>query len=107
MASAASLSFSSGVAGASRVRAVAARRSAATRAGLKVRAHGPGGGVHLDPNESVAPSQAPKGVAGALLDRDDVADEGRKNVYVETYGCQMNVNDSDVIQLLEQKIFQL
>ena len=97
MASAASLSFSSGVAGATRVRAVAARRSAATRAGLKVRAHGPGGGVHLDPNESVAPSQAPKGVAGALLDRDDAADEGRKNVYVETYGCQMNVNDSEVM----------
>ena len=100
MASATSLSFRAGAAGASRVTAPAATRRAArkTRAAPTVRAHGPGGGVHLDPNESIAPSRAPKGVAGAaILDRDDAPERERKNVYVETYGCQMNVNDSEVM----------
>ena len=85
MASATSLSFRAGAAGASRVTAPAATRRAArkTRAAPTVRAHGPGGGVHLDPNESIAPSRAPKGVAGAaILDRDDAPERERKNVYV-------------------------
>ena len=43
---------------------------------------------------------SPVGVAGAVLDapRSDAPDgRERKHVYVETYGCQMNVNDSEVM----------
>jgi tRNA A37 methylthiotransferase MiaB len=43
---------------------------------------------------------SPVGVAGAVLDaprsEPETAAE-RKHVYVETYGCQMNVNDSEVM----------
>ena len=43
---------------------------------------------------------SPVGVAGAVLDaprsEPETATE-RKHVYVETYGCQMNVNDSEVM----------
>ena len=45
---------------------------------------------------------SPVGVAGAVLDapiqssKPETAAE-RKHVYVETYGCQMNVNDSEVM----------
>ena len=43
---------------------------------------------------------SPLGVAGAVLDaprsEPETATE-RKHVYVETYGCQMNVNDSEVM----------
>ena len=38
----------------------------------------------------------PKGVAGAVMDPPEASTE-RKHVYVETYGCQMNVNDSEVM----------
>ena len=74
--------------------------------GVRVYAHGtggPGGGQHLNPDDVIAPSASPVGVAGAVLDApraaaadddDDVEGEvERKNVYVET--CQMNVNDSE------------
>jgi len=77
--------------------------------GVRVVAHGagPGGGQHLNPDEMVAPSARPVGVAGAVMDgeaADDADAAGlatrapaeRKHVYVETYGCQMNVNDSEV-----------
>ena len=41
---------------------------------------------------------SPTGVAGAVLDApSDESKSERKNVYVETYGCQMNVNDSEVM----------
>ena len=37
-----------------------------------------------------------------------VALDGRKGVYIETYGCQMNVNDSEVIlSILEKEGFAL
>eukprot|EP00740_Mantoniella_antarctica_P000979 CAMPEP_0181394776 /NCGR_PEP_ID=MMETSP1106-20121128/27955_1 /TAXON_ID=81844 /ORGANISM="Mantoniella antarctica, Strain SL-175" /LENGTH=669 /DNA_ID=CAMNT_0023516289 /DNA_START=108 /DNA_END=2117 /DNA_ORIENTATION=+ len=78
--------------------------------GVRVVAHGagPGGGQHLNPDEMVAPSARPVGVAGAVMDGEaaddaDAADLAtrapaeRKHVYVETYGCQMNVNDSEVM----------
>ena len=72
---------------------------------LRVYAHGtqggPGGGAHLNPDDVIAPSASPVGVTGAVMDapRAAAADEEdeRKNVYVETYGCQMNVNDSEVM----------
>lgn len=75
------------------------------RRALRVVAHGaggPGGGQHLDPNDAVASSTSPVGVAGAVMEHaandDDVAvPVERKHVYVETYGCQMNVNDSEVM----------
>ena len=38
----------------------------------------------------------PKGVTGAVMDPPEASTE-RKHVYVETYGCQMNVNDSEVM----------
>ena len=43
---------------------------------------------------------SPVGVAGAVLDAPRSVPETaaeRKHVYVETYGCQMNVNDSEVM----------
>ena len=43
---------------------------------------------------------SPLGVAGAVLDAPRSEPETsaeRKHVYVETYGCQMNVNDSEVM----------
>ena len=43
---------------------------------------------------------SPLGVAGAVLDAprsEPETDAERKHVYVETYGCQMNVNDSEVM----------
>ena len=39
----------------------------------------------------------PEGVAGAALESNHRESLERKNVYVETYGCQMNVNDSEVM----------
>ena len=83
---------------------------AASGRSLRVYAHGtggPGGGAHLNPDDVIAPSASPVGVTGAVLDAPRAAAAGadgavdeedeRKNVYVETYGCQMNVNDSEVM----------
>ena len=86
---------------------VAARRGGASsrRSGssARVRAHGPGGGQHLTARDVADAAKAPvspAGFAAAVMDGPDVssdADAGRKHVYVETYGCQMNVNDSEVM----------
>jgi MiaB/RimO family radical SAM methylthiotransferase len=43
-------------------------------------------------------SSAPVGVAGAVVEAPETpSPRERKNVYTETYGCQMNVNDSEVM----------
>ena len=69
--------------------------------GFKVVAHGsgPGGGAHLNPDDVLEAAKAPVGVAGATLDApvEDGNGAERKKVYQETYGCQMNVNDSEVM----------
>jgi hypothetical protein len=55
---------------------------------------------HLPLQDVSKMNTAPTGVAGAVLDAptgDGSKIEERKHVYVETYGCQMNVNDSEVM----------
>ena len=63
-----------------------------------VRAHaeGPGGGAHVRSKEDLKPSRTLSASVGSTPDEDD-RERAKRSVYVETYGCQMNVNDSEVM----------
>ena len=68
--------------------------------GSVVRAHGPGGGAHLSPEDAVEARtrrETQKMVSGWAQGSHEEGVGERRKVYVETYGCQMNVNDSEVM----------
>lgn len=79
------------------------RGAAAPGAVVVVRAHGhgPGGGAHLSAEDAVEARtrrETQRMVSG--WEKGSGGEEGgaeRRKVYVETYGCQMNVNDSEVM----------
>ena len=63
---------------------------------------GTGGGHHLTSKEEVLKGQTKRPIkanTGILEDLEGyvASKTKRRNVYVETYGCQMNVNDSEVM----------
>jgi len=66
---------------------------------MNIRAHGvgPGGGAHVSSVKDLKGKRASTGVDGWEDASAGAAARGRKKVYVETYGCQMNVNDSEVM----------